>query len=81
MEWSLRLPVHDTAIYGGTTSADRIRLRAARAGRPVPLWLAVGGNAARGLLTVVARASRGAVCAVRRSQDPSEHQPDGHDDR
>jgi hypothetical protein len=39
IEWSLSLPERDRAIYGGTTAEDRLRLRASRAGRPVPLRL------------------------------------------
>jgi hypothetical protein len=39
VEWALSLPTHDQAIYGGTTADDRDRIRASRAGPPVPARL------------------------------------------
>ena len=48
VEWSLSLPDADTAVWGGTSQADRRRLRAVRAGRPVPIYLGQASrNAAR----------------------------------
>jgi hypothetical protein len=56
VEFSLSLPDSDTAIWGGTTSGDRVRLRAARAGRPVPLYLSQERrNAARNRRRAAAR--------------------------
>ena len=47
-EWSLSLPESDTAIWGGTTASDRIRIRAQRAGRPIPFSRTTAGkNSAR----------------------------------
>jgi Transcription factor WhiB len=48
-EWAIAaLPVDDRAIYAATTAGDRERIRAERAGRPVPLRLTTAGkNAAR----------------------------------
>lgn len=47
VEWSLSLPVRDSAVYGGTSARDRARLRAQRAGRPVPLRLTRAGHNAQ----------------------------------
>ena len=44
IEWSLSLPARDSAVYGGTSAKDRERLRAQRAGRPVPLRLTRAGH-------------------------------------
>ena len=56
VEFSLSLPERDTAIWGGTTAADRVRLRAVRAGRPAPVYLtAQRRNAARARRRAAAR--------------------------
>ncbi len=48
IEWSLSLPARDSAVYGGTGPLDRERLRAQRAGKPVPLWATTAArNAAK----------------------------------
>jgi hypothetical protein len=48
LTWSLSLPTSTAGIFGGTSRDDRKRLRAARAGKPVPLWLTADGkNAAQ----------------------------------
>ena len=63
-EWALAsLPAGDLAIYGGTTAGDRERIRAQRAGRPIPLRLtSEGKNAARD------RRRRAAAAAAREDE-------------
>ena len=62
LEWSLSLPESDLALYAGTTSSERFRIRARRRPGPMPRHATTAGKNA-------ARTRRRAAAAQQATQD------------